>query len=169
MRNSEDMRHYADRLEAVEAEIKRLKDEKRRIYAEAYLDGHDKTDLATLVRDVRQVKAGCRVYFVEFPRRELIKIGISRGLRNRLYALNADAGEAGNVIASLPGTYPIEGWCHVRMKPWEVEAEWYQRCDQSLAAVNSLIEQVGETYKTPPTELLLSWYRESIREAEVSA
>lgn len=84
--------------------------------------------------EARAAKPGAHdpiVYFIAFGDR--IKIGTTTNLKGRLEAIPHD-----EVLATVPGSFPVERGLHARFAHLRITGEWFHRGDDLMRHIDNL-------------------------------
>jgi hypothetical protein len=80
----------------------------------------------------------CMVYVARAVGTDLVKIGASRKVQERLLGLQTGCPHTLELMGLLPGGYSLETFLHSMLKHRSVRGEWYQITDEEVHALLSI-------------------------------
>lgn len=95
---------------------------------------------------------GSVVYFVRCPGKDMVKIGYTRHLRQRLQHIQHYSIDKVEFAACIPGTRATERALHARFHKARVVGEWFSTSDE----LEAVISQASHMYPQPADLMVLS-------------
>lgn len=78
------------------------------------------------------------IYFAKRESDGLIKIGTSKNVRRRIYALQKELDESLHLLATCEGSYTAERSIHNSLTDYRIEGEWFSDCKEVRDFIDGL-------------------------------
>ncbi len=101
-----------------------------------------------------RTRTDARVYFAHARRSDLIKIGTSTDVEQRLRSLALLCGELPVLLATVPGSYPTEECLHRAFASARTFGEWFHRTPE----LDELVRVLREEIPAEASRLPSSWW-----------
>jgi len=115
------------------------------------------------------------IYFYHLPVQNLVKIGTSQDVDQRLKTLTTGCTEDGVLLRVVEGfSFKAEAWLHSHFKDLRVKGEWFQYSDEMLSIeiprhLTNIMDillglPLGQVFKFPSTGMICIPLSESIEQ-----